>query len=423
LTAGMDVSKVERYADPPRVGLFGNLGSGNIGNDASMEAVLRYLRSDVPDATVDAMCGGADDVSARYGIPAIPLYWYQRDRRRGRGVPPILLKVLGKCIDVFRTATWVRRHDAVIVPGMGVLEASLPLRPWGFPYAMFLVCVFGRLFGTKVALVSVGAGAIRQRLTRRLFDWAARLAFYRSYRNLASRDAMRQRGLDTTRDPVYPDLAFYLPAPPLDVGDPRIVCVGVMAYHGSNDDRRHAQDIYSCYVAGMKAFVRWLVDSGRQVRLIVGDTNGSDDEVVQEILADLRESRPDLDRSSVIAPPVNCFADVMTAIQPAGSVIAVRFHNIVGALRLCKPTIAISYSAKHDALMAEMGFPGFCIPARALDRELLIRQFTELLKRSEQVRQTLTEHNTINERLLHDQFTELSAVLFPEIKPASLAAA
>ena len=40
-----------------RVGLFGLLGSGNIGNDASMDAVLRYLRADHPDAIVDAMCG------------------------------------------------------------------------------------------------------------------------------------------------------------------------------------------------------------------------------------------------------------------------------------------------------------------------------------------------------------------------------
>ena len=29
----------------PRVGLFGLLGSGNIGNDASMESILGYLRS------------------------------------------------------------------------------------------------------------------------------------------------------------------------------------------------------------------------------------------------------------------------------------------------------------------------------------------------------------------------------------------
>jgi len=418
LTDGRSASRLNRSAVRPRVGIFGNLGSGNIGNDASMEAVLRYFRSHHPGAILDAMCGGASDVATRYGIPAIPLYWYQTHDKRASGVQPIVLKVLGKGADVFRTAAWVRRHDVVIVPGMGVLEASLPLRPWGFPYAMFLLCVFGRLFGTKVALVSVGAGAIRQRLTRRLFDWAARLAFYRSYRNHESRDAMRQRGLDTARDPVYPDLAFYLPAPPPDAGDPRIVCVGVMAYYGSNDDRRNADQIYSSYVAVMKAFVRWLVDSGRKVRLIVGDTNGSDNKVVQEILADLRESRPGLGRSDVIAQPVISFADVMQAIQPAGSVVSIRFHNVLCALKLCKPTIAISYSAKHDALMTDMGLPEFRQPVRALDVELLIREFTGLQSRSEQVRQKLTELNARNERLLENQFTELSAALFPAGKPA-----
>ena len=69
-----------------------------------------------------------------------------------------------------RTASWVRRHDVVIVPGAGVLEASLPLWPWGMPYAMFLLSASGRLFGTKVALVSVGAGIINQRATRWLFQ-------------------------------------------------------------------------------------------------------------------------------------------------------------------------------------------------------------------------------------------------------------
>ena len=61
----------------PRVGLFGLLGSGNSGNDASMETVLAFLRKSHPDAVVDAMCGGSAQVRSRYGIDAIPLYWYQ----------------------------------------------------------------------------------------------------------------------------------------------------------------------------------------------------------------------------------------------------------------------------------------------------------------------------------------------------------
>ena len=121
----------ERSAAAPRVGLFGLLGSGNIGNDASMESVLRYLRADHPDAVVDAMCKGPATVTERYGIVAISLGWYQKYEQRASGVMAIVLKVLGKGVDVFRTARWVRRHDVVIVPGMGVLEATLPLRAMG----------------------------------------------------------------------------------------------------------------------------------------------------------------------------------------------------------------------------------------------------------------------------------------------------
>ena len=141
----------------------------------------------------------------------------------------------------------------VIVPGAGVLEASLPLWPWGMPYAMFLLSGYGRLFGTKVALVSVGAGAINKRATRWLSNAAAGLAYYRSYRDAGAREALRQRGMDTTQDHVYTDLAFALPAPADQPGDPDLVAVGVMEYRGSNDERDRADEIYSAYVDGDEA--------------------------------------------------------------------------------------------------------------------------------------------------------------------------
>jgi polysaccharide pyruvyl transferase WcaK-like protein len=381
-----------------------------------MEAVLGYLRVRYPDASVDVMAAGWQSVTKRYGLQAIPLFWYQKYQHRIPGVSAIPFKMLGKGVDIFRTAAWVRRHDAVIVPGMGVLEASLPLRAWGFPYAMLLLSASGRLLGTKIALVSVGAGTINQPLTRWLFDAAARLASYRSYRNQGSREAMRRRGVDVTDDHVYPDLAFSYPAPPHDPGDPRVVCVGVMEYHGSNDDRERADEIRASYVDGMRRFVGWLVDNGRDVRLLIGDTNGSDGIVVQEILTHLRESRPELESSRATAEPVTSFADVLRVIQPAGTVVAIRFHNVLGSLKLGKPTIAISYSPKHDALMADMGVPEFSQPVYPFDLGLLIQRFTEVEERSAELSQVIMKHNAVNEQLLEHQFAELSAALFPELE-------
>ena len=113
-----------------RGGEFGLLGSGNLGNDGSLEAELGYLRAEHPAAVVDALCGGPEVVASRYGIPARRLHWSRGEYRTASRAGASATNGLGKRVDAFRTAAWVGRHDVVIVPGMGVLEATLPLRPW-----------------------------------------------------------------------------------------------------------------------------------------------------------------------------------------------------------------------------------------------------------------------------------------------------
>jgi polysaccharide pyruvyl transferase WcaK-like protein len=396
----------------PRIGLFGKLGSGNIGNDASMQAVLRYIRAEHPHATVDAMCGGPEILKAEYGVDSVPLSWRAKFRQPRSALVATSLKVLGALFDVGRTAAWVRRHDVVIIPGMGVLETGLQTRPRSFPSSMLVLSASGRLFGTKVAFVGVGATAVKQPLTGWLLNSAARLAYYRSYRDETSREAMRQRGLNVAEDHVFTDVAFSLPVPAFEPGDDQTVCVGVMAYRGGDDDLRVADRTYGTYVAAMKRFVLWLTDNGYRVRLLLGDTNGSDELVVQEILADFRAARPDAGPDLVVARPTSSFTELMDAIQPAGSVVAIRYHNVIAALMLCKPTIAIGYSAKHETVMAGMGLAEFCQPVNPLDVDALTEMFIKLQGRLPEVRQTLLERSAAKRQLVEAQFSDLSDALF-----------
>ena len=407
-----DRQAAKNAARPPKVGLFGLLGSGNTGNDVSMESILSYLRSVHPDAAIDAMCGDPKALRAKYGINGIPVLWYHQHDKSAPGIPANVLKVLGKGIDAVRTASWVRRHDVVIVPGAGALEATLPVRPFGFPYSMFLLCASGRIFGTKVALVSVGASMIKQPLTRRFLDGAARLAFYRSYRDETSREAMRRRGIDTSADNVYPDLAFAATAPPTDIGDLNTVGLGVMAYYGSNDEKLDAGTIHTAYVANMKSFTRWLLDNGHRVRLFGGDSK-FDYAVAQEILADVRNYRPELGQEWASVTQVQSFGELMEEMASVGVVVATRYHNVLCALKSCKPTIALGYSQKFMSLMSSMGLAEFCQPASELDGDLLIKQFTELKAQSSSLRQAMIERNAENTRLLNEQFARLSAELLP----------
>ncbi|TQL19641.1 polysaccharide pyruvyl transferase family protein [Streptomyces sp. SLBN-134] len=391
---------------PVRVGVFGLLGSGNIGNDGSLEAVLGHLRAEHPDAVVDALCGGPEAVTARYGIPATRLNWYRGEYRTASRAGAVAAKGLGKLVDVVRTAAWTRRHDVVIVPGTGVLETTLPLRPWSFPYSLFLLCATGRLFGTRVALVGVGAATIGNRPTRTLTRWSTRLASYRSYRDTMSRDAMRAMGVDTARDEVYADLVFALPAPRASEppGPPGTVCVGVMDFHGSNDERDRAEEIHRRYLDGTTRFVRALAGDGRPVRLLTGD------ELDVPVAGAIRDA---VDSPLVTVARTASLADLMKEMAAADTVVATRYHNLVCALKVGTPTLAVSYSAKSDTLMAEMGLGEYCHPAREADADRILQQFRELERRSAEVRATLSERNLVVARRVRHQFAALSAALFP----------
>jgi polysaccharide pyruvyl transferase WcaK-like protein len=161
----------------------------------------------------------------------------------------------------------------------------------------------------------------------------------------------------------------------------------------------------------MKRFVRWLVDHGHRVRLLTGDRE--DELVSAEILADVRTYRPDLDPSWVVDEPPRSLDDLMEQMAAVDTVVASRFHNVVCALMLSKPTVSIGYAGKNDVLMAEMGLAEFCQSIRTLDVERLIQQYTAIQSRRELIRRAMDERNAINRGLLEDQYAVLSATVFP----------
>jgi polysaccharide pyruvyl transferase WcaK-like protein len=389
----------------PRVGLFGILGSGNLGNDGSLDAVVTFLRDKHPDARLDFMCMGPDRVRAVYGAPATWLQWYE-SRGTATGARAVVRKIVGRLIDPFRTYAWVRRQDVVIVPGMGVLEATLPLRPWAFPYSLFWLAVCARLTGARVALVSVGSSVIRKRLTRWFVTRAARLARYRSYRDELSRDALREMGVDVSGDQVYPDLAFALPVPePGARGG--AVGVGVMAYYGGNDDRPRAAELHERYVTAMSGFVRTLVDRGRPVRLFIGDV--ADLPVVDRILAEVP--------GDVVAEPLTTLHDLMTQMSEVDTVVATRYHNVLCGLKVGKPTLSVGYAAKNDVLMAAMGLGEFCQPASSVGLGRLIEQFDELEGRGAELAAVLAARNQAIRARLEQQFATLSTLISGDRSP------
>ncbi|MFK4085993.1 polysaccharide pyruvyl transferase family protein [Kribbella sp. NPDC020789] len=389
-----------------RIGLFGRLGSGNIGNDATLEAVLAYLKAERPDAILDSLCSGPQRVTDRYGVPATQLGWLE-GARPVSGPKPLRMAatlgrlVAGSLIDTWQIVSWVRRHDVVIVPGMGVLESTLPQRPWELPWSQFVMSLAGKLFGVKVAFVSVGANVVRQRATGWLLAKSAKLAYYRSFRDEQSLYAAREMGMAGESDEVYPDLVFALPSPPVTQGDS--VGVGVMAYSGGTEDRADAERIQEQYTATMTQFVERLLSAGRSVRLLIGDE--ADEVVALDVLSRVESTR-------VVYESFTSADELMSQLGTVDSVVGTRFHTVLFGLKLGKPTIAIGYGRKHLALMEQLGVEDWFQEIRDLDADRLYTQFVALQGERERVVRTIGERRQLIRERLDEQFAELSAVLF-----------
>jgi polysaccharide pyruvyl transferase WcaK-like protein len=166
-----------------------------------------------------------------------------------------------------------------------------------------------------------------------------------------------------------------LRAPSLE-GSPLTVGVGVMSYNGWRQDTARDSSIHAEYLLKLERFVPWLLEAGYRVRLLTGEQ--SDLAVVDELLGRIRAKRSGRDWPEIIAEPSHSLHDLMAQIADTDLVVATRFHNVVCALKLGRPTLSIGYAKKNEVLLREMGLGDFSQNIEELDVDILIEQFRRL---------------------------------------------
>jgi polysaccharide pyruvyl transferase WcaK-like protein len=243
---------------------------------------------------------------------------------------------------------------------------------------------------------------------------AARAAHYRSYRDTVSKAFMESIGFDTRNDAIYPDLAFGLPAPaarcqPDREERPLTIGVGVMTYQGWRNDPARGAEIYASYLQKMTRFVIWLLDRTYLVRVLMGDE--ADRRAVDDLLAAVRAQRPALAEGAITFAPAHTLHDVMQQMAETDIVVATRYHNVVCALRMSKPTISIGYAEKNDALLREVGLGEFCQHIEHLDVDLLEAQTARLLADRAAFERKLREVQAQFQVRLREQEDLLAAII------------
>ncbi|WP_074078344.1 polysaccharide pyruvyl transferase family protein [Microvirga massiliensis] len=396
-----------------RIGLFGMFGSGNFGNDGSLEAMLLFLRHVRPDAELVCFCVDPEVVQATYRVSAVPIGSLGSASRTLRLMDKLLLSVPHRLVNLVRAFWHVRRLDVMIIPGTGILD-DFATGPFGAPYALFRWCLAARLCGTRIGFVSIGAGPIHHPLSRWFMKSALRMAHYRSYRDRISRDFMQGIGFDASCDPVYPDIASKLPSPPVPerrgcCEHPVTVGIGVMAYYGWRNDAQRGASLYQDYLNKLASFCLWLFEQGHRVRILMGET--TDQRAVDDLLDAISVEHPTLEENRIDAEPANSLHDLMRQMAETDVVVATRFHNVVCALKLGRPTVSIGYARKNEVLLSEAGLGEFCQTVENLDVDRLKRQFNTLLLNREHYEHAIQETNHAREANLRLQDAKLISEL------------
>jgi polysaccharide pyruvyl transferase WcaK-like protein len=411
---------------PRRIGILGHVGNQNLGDEAIIAAVIQNVRDRIPAAELTGFTTHPDDTGVRHGIPAYPI------RRLRRGIPasapgakgsvatsPLmppassagppdargairewlrrvpLLYALGRravaaargvaggpaevrfLITSFRR---LRRIDLLIVAGSNQLSDYYG-GPWGFPYTLFKWSLLARLGGARVAYLSVGAGPIRSLLSRILLGGAVRQAAYRSYRDGGSREAVAALGL-RHENAVAPDLAHSLRferphREPPPTGAPLTVGINPVPYFDARYWAEEDAHVYDRYVDVLAAFAAWLQGRGHVVRFFPTQLR-ADAPVIEDVRRRMQEGSSPSARPIPVKPSVGCFKELLALIAEMDLVVAGRFHGIILAHLMGKPTIGIAYRRSTVDLFDDLELAEFAVDIRKLTVEGLAARLTAL---------------------------------------------
>ncbi len=378
--------------------LFGLFGTGNIGNDATLRVTLHHLRARAPDADIFCICNELPDFARALGVLALPLnplpvkgrwrvpYSWLRNAYAAAGM------LVSEPFRRARMRRLLMGADRLIFVGTGVFD-DFGLLPWDMPAWMLGWCRAASRVGAKVQLLAVGAGPMRNALNRALMKRAIDAADRRSLRDTVSRDYLQSIGIDASADTVVPDLVFGMPLEwipnhrPAE-SPPRVVGLGVMGYFGWNADPQKGQEIYQAYIAKMERFLRWLLERGYAVRLLVGELP-TDERPVRDLLSAVDPNGQARSDGRLATQAIDSLDGLLEEIAATDIVVASRFHNVICALAAGRPAIAVGYASKFDALMAEMGMGSYSLHIETFEVEQLKRDFVTLAESHAEVKARL----------------------------------
>ncbi len=175
-----------------KVALVNHVGGGNLGDDATITAVMQGIRMRWPGAEIHAITMNPKDSEIRHGIPCHKIRrqtWsikpvpadagsatsrvagHRRYKRAAQflrkltkrvfGLPRLLF---GEAIFLNASRKQIRYFNLLVICGGGQLTERDG--PWAFPYTLLKWTLLARVAGVRIVFLNVGAGPLKHPLSK-----------------------------------------------------------------------------------------------------------------------------------------------------------------------------------------------------------------------------------------------------------------
>lgn len=444
-----------------KIGVIFHGGTRNLGDEALFATVVQNVRRRIPNAEVIGFTINPEDTTRRNGIPCFPI---RREEKSApaQSVPSSGPSSAGGAAESVPNASAAGRIKSALkaIPGARVIFSGLRnfahgvvgvlaepkflfnsyrrLRgvelllaaggqqlndgyggPWGYPFTLYKWTLLAKLTGTKVALLSVGAGPIDSPLSKFFFKGVLNRVDYRSYRDAISSGLMRSFGIKGSH-PVLPDLVYSLrlPAPkPAPAGTTRVV-VGANPvpffdgrYWPTPDPSR-----YEDYCRKFARFAEWLDETGHSVLFFPTQMRA---DVLT--IGDIRRAMNGHSQSLNLLPgrPIQTLEDLVSEISRADLVVANRYHGILISLMMNKPVLGIAYHEKSRALLEQAGQGDYVLNIADFKAEDLIERFSAMEADAPAIKKRIAERMAPLCKALEEQYDNVFGLI--GVKPLELA--
>jgi polysaccharide pyruvyl transferase WcaK-like protein len=433
-----------------KIGVFSHGGTKNLGDEALLAALIQNVRRRVANAEVIGFTINPADTTERHGIPSYPI------RRLGKNLPhptlpsseltnadqrqanpglPEKVRTIVKAIPGIRRVVSTLRRLANL-PGtllgepkflfdsyrrlrgveLLLVAGSQQLNdgyggPWGFPFTLLKWTLIARCTGTKVAILSVGAGPINSPLSKFFIKRLLGMVSYRSYRDSIS-SALMQKMSIKGEHPVYPDLVYslQLPVPTPEPNGAGRLTVGTnpVPFFDGRYWPTSEPDVYHDYVNKFARFAKWLDQSGHVV-LFFPTQLRADTLTISDIRRAMNGSgdSPNL----LTASSIKTLQDLVSAIARADLVVANRYHGILISLMMNKPVLAVAYHEKSRALLEQVGQGNYVLKIDEFKAEDLVDRFKSLEANAPAIKRQIAEYLAPLRCALEQQYDRVFALI------------